>query len=80
MQQMEQMAQEGVKDYLKDFDVPITAKIDSPMIQAEIERVTKSQKAQPICDKYINVDMPMSNEIDQWKESIDRAKVNFTVA
>jgi hypothetical protein len=33
---MQVMAKEGIKDYLKDFPIPNTAKIESALIQAEI--------------------------------------------
>jgi hypothetical protein len=75
------MAREGIKDYLKDFPIPYTAKIESALIKAEIERVTNSNLPKSsLCDKYVNVDQPISNDINQWQDSINNTKVNFIVA
>lgn len=38
--QMEEMAKAGVKDYLQEFPVPATEKLDSHAIRSEIARVT----------------------------------------
>lgn len=43
-QQMKEMARQGVKDYLKDFPLPQTTKIDSISIRSEIARVTQAQQ------------------------------------
>lgn len=40
-EQMREMAKTGVKDYLKDFPIPQTSKIDSFPIRSEIARVTQ---------------------------------------
>lgn len=78
---MADMAKSGVKDYLKDFPQPALTKIDSAAIQAEIARVTNQQRPDTsLCDVYVSADAPNSNEVTAWQQSLDRAKINFTVA
>lgn len=76
--QMKEMAKAGVKDYLKDFPVPQTSKIDSIPIRSEIARVTLGVPQTSLCDQYISVDPP--TDPSKWQETIDRAKINFTAA
>ena len=76
--QMKEMARQGVKDYLKDFPMPQTSKIDSISIRSEIARVTMGAKQPSISDKYVSVDAP--SDPTKWQEATDRAKINLTVA
>jgi hypothetical protein len=82
-QQMKSMVQESQsKDYLKDFPMPSLSKLESPLIQAEIERVTNKASSQALIDTYADVKAPAEDETDikKWRESIDKASINFTVA
>jgi len=70
------------KDYLKDFPTPSLSKLESPLIQSEIERVTNKASGQAFIDTYTEVKAPAEDETDikKWRESLDKASINFTVA
>jgi hypothetical protein len=78
--EMQAMARTEAKDYLKDFPLPSTPKIDSHEIRSEIARVTQQQQTQPLSDRYIQIEAPISSDPQVWHTALERAKINFAMA